>query len=106
VCAGRLVRRETLLRLWKPYRRRDAGTGWPASGWEYGTGSGYQQVGHDGATKVRVRLLFRDSLAEDTYAFIYLTNGSAMNVWSSTLIDSVQELTLRHEPRRGAAQSK
>jgi CubicO group peptidase (beta-lactamase class C family) len=101
VCEGRLVRRETLLRLWKPYRRRDGGTGWPASGWDYGTGSGYQQVGHDGGTKVRVRLLFRDSLAEDTYAFIYLTNGSAMNVWSSILIDSVQDLTLRY--RRGAA---
>jgi CubicO group peptidase (beta-lactamase class C family) len=106
VCEGRLVRRETLLRLWKPYRRRDGGTGWPASGWDYSTGSGYQQVGHDGGTKVRVRLLFRDSLAEDTYAFIYLTNGSATNVWSSILIDSVQDLTLRYEPRRGAAQSK
>lgn len=38
---------------------------------------------------VRVRLLFGDSLARDTYAIVYFTNGSAANVWSRTLVYSV-----------------
>ncbi len=82
VADGRLVKRELLLKLWKP------SLGGFASGWDYGTTGRYRHVGHDGGTKVRVRLLFDDTLA-DTYTFIYLTNGSAANVWSRTLVDSV-----------------
>lgn len=97
LCQGRLVKRETLLSLWKPYRYEKGGVGWVASGWEYGTSGRYQNVGHDGGTKTRVRLLFRDSLTKDTYAFIYLTNGSAENVWSRTLIDSLMPIVSPHD---------
>lgn len=45
-------------------------------------------VGHDGGTRVRARIAFTNGLAGDTYSFIYLTNGSAKNVWSRTLVDS------------------
>jgi CubicO group peptidase (beta-lactamase class C family) len=94
LCAGRLLQQGTLQRLWKPYRYRSGGTGWFAAGWEYGTENGFQYVGHDGGTKVRVRLMFKDSLAENTYAIIYLTNGSADNVWSRTLVESVTQAAL------------
>jgi CubicO group peptidase (beta-lactamase class C family) len=86
---GLLLETATLQDLWQPKRFGEGGLGWFASGWEYGTSGKYKYVGHDGSTKVRVRLLFDDSLAEDTYTCIYLTNGSATNVWSRTLIDSV-----------------
>jgi CubicO group peptidase (beta-lactamase class C family) len=89
LCAGRLLKQDTLQRLWTPFRYRNGGTGWFAAGWEYGRSGDFQHVGHDGGTKVRVRLLFQDSLANNTYAFIYLTNGSAENVWSRTLIESL-----------------
>jgi D-alanyl-D-alanine carboxypeptidase len=93
LCDERLLRRETLQNSWKPYRYSGGGgLGWFASGWEYGTSGRYQHVGHDGGAKVRVRLLFDSSLAQDTYAFIYLTNGSASNVWSRTLIESLMAI--------------
>ena len=53
------------------------------------------RLGHDGGTRVRVRLLFDGSLEHDTYVFVYLTNGSATNVWSRTLIDSVIDVAMR-----------
>jgi D-alanyl-D-alanine carboxypeptidase len=93
---GRLVRPETLLRLWKRHRRRDGDDSIFAAGWDYGTSDGYTHVGHEGGSRLRVRLLFRDSLAKDTYVYVYLTNGSAENVWSSTLVDSLMEIVSRH----------
>jgi D-alanyl-D-alanine carboxypeptidase len=96
LCNGRLVRRDTLLRLWKPYRYRSGGAGEFASGWEYGRRGAYQHVGHDGGTVVRVRLLFDVALGS-TYAFVYLTNGSAQNVWSRTLVDSVIDVAARFD---------
>jgi D-alanyl-D-alanine carboxypeptidase len=95
---GRLVKRETLLRLWKPYRHRDGGTGWFASGWDYETSGRYKQVGHDGGNKVRARLIFDEALGEAT-VIIYLTNGSATNVWTRTLTDSVSAILKRYEAR-------
>jgi D-alanyl-D-alanine carboxypeptidase len=100
LCEGRLLRRETLQNAWKPHRYRGGGRGEFAAGWEYGTSGPYRYVGHDGGTKVRVRLLFDDSLTRNTYVFIYLTNGSATNVWSRTLVDSLMAITAAH---RGAA---
>jgi CubicO group peptidase (beta-lactamase class C family) len=99
LCAGRLLRRETLQRLWKPYRYKQGGAGWFASGWEYGTSGRYQYVGHDGGTKVRARLMFDESLTKNTYAIVYLTNGSAENVWSRTLVDSVMAIVAPREFR-------
>ncbi len=58
------------------------------SGWEFGQSGDYRQMRHDGGTRVRARLLFKDSLAGDTWTFVYFTNGSVRNVWSRTLVDS------------------
>jgi CubicO group peptidase (beta-lactamase class C family) len=98
LCEGRLVKPETLMHLWKPHTRRDGDDSFFASGWDYSTSGAYKQVGHDGGNKVRVRLLYRDSLASDTYAYIYLTTGSAENVWTSTLVESLMEVVSRHRP--------
>ena len=51
-CAqGRLVKRETLLRLWKPYRYRDGSDGSFAAGWEYGTSGASKQWATVAATR-------------------------------------------------------
>ena len=99
VCQGRLVKRETLLRLWKPYRYRDGSDGSFAAGWEYGTSGASRQVGHGGGNKVAVRLVFRDSLADDSYAYVYLTNGGVEDIGSSTLIDSLRNVVSRYDHR-------
>lgn len=87
---GELVGKETLRRLWKPQKLANGQDGWFSSGWEYGRSGGYEFVGHDGGTKVRVRLMWpeRDG-GGDTYTIVYLTNGSAQNVWSRTLVESL-----------------
>jgi len=89
VRAGRFVKPETLLALWKPYRLPGGDAGW-AHGWEYEPRGAEHFVGHDGGTVLRVRLAFTDSLARGTHTYIYLTNGSAKNVWSRTLVDSIR----------------
>ena len=93
VTAGRLVSRETLVRLWKPYSFPNGAVGYFASGWEYGQDGTWHELGHDGGTKVRVRILFQEDLANH-YVIVYLTNGSRDNVWSRTLVNSVQRLVL------------
>lgn len=93
---GQLVRRDTLLRLWKPYRYRSGAPGEFATGWEFGRRGAYQHVGHDGGTVVRVRLLF-DATLTSTYAVVYLTNGSAQDVWSRTLVDGVLDVAARFD---------
>lgn len=86
--SGELVGKATLRRLWQPRTLAGGKRAWFAAGWEYGESDGYRQVGHDGGTRVRVRILFKDSLDEDVHTFVYLTNGSARNVWSRVLMDS------------------
>ncbi|MDL5365430.1 serine hydrolase domain-containing protein [Xanthomonas sp. NCPPB 2654] len=86
--SGELVDKATLRRLWQPRILAGDRRGWFASGWEYGESGAYRQVGHDGGARVRVRMLFRDTPDADVYVFAYLTNGSASNVWSRTLVDS------------------
>jgi D-alanyl-D-alanine carboxypeptidase len=96
VVQGRLVSKEQLIHHWRPYRSATGDTGIFASGWEYGesgTSRRWREVGHDGGTKVRVRILFGESL-DDYYVIAYLTNGSKDGVWSRTLVDSVQQLLL------------
>lgn len=87
---GRMVKRDMLLGLWKPYRYK-GGVSSFASGWDYSATGRFRHVGHDGGTKVRVRLTFDDAF-KDVYIFIYLTNGSASNVWSRTLVDSIMPI--------------
>ncbi len=86
---GELVGRATLQALWQPRTLPDGQRGWFAAGWEYGDNGIDRQVGHDGGTRVRVRVLFAGSLDGDVDTVVYLTNGSARNVWSRTLVDSI-----------------
>jgi CubicO group peptidase (beta-lactamase class C family) len=88
VCNGELLERRTLAALWQPYRLKDGRASWFAAGWELVAGDRRYEVGHDGGTKVRVRLAF-DAAMREVFGFAYLTNGSATNVWSRTLVDSV-----------------
>jgi len=88
MASGELVGKATLLKLWQPRTLRNGQRGWFAAGWEYGQSGTYRQVGHDGGTRVRVRMVFDGALDGDVYTFVYLTNGSARNVWSRTLLDS------------------
>lgn len=90
VRTGKLVTPATLLAAWTPYRLPNGEASFWANGWEYETDGGDHFVGHDGGTVVRVRLVYRDSLARGTTTYIYLTNGSAQNVWSRTLVDSLR----------------
>lgn len=91
VASGKLVGRTTLERLWQPHELANGQRGWFATGWEYGENHGYREVGHDGGARSRVRILFRDSLAGDSWIIVYLTNGSATNVWSRTLVESIKK---------------
>lgn len=86
--SGELVGKTTLRRLWQPRTLSGGKRGWFAVGWEYGESDGYRQVGHDGGARVRVRIVFKDSLDDDVHVFAYLTNGSTRNVWSRVLVDS------------------
>lgn len=86
--SGELVGKATLRKLWQPRTLPNGQRGWFASGWEYGDSGGYRQVGHDGGTRDRVRIIFEDSLDSDVHVVAYLTSGSASNVWSRTLVDS------------------
>lgn len=85
---GELVGKDTLRRFWQPHTLPSGRRGWFAAGWEYGESGVYRHVGHDGGTRDRVRILFEDSLDGEVYIFVYLTNGSAGNVWSRVLVDS------------------
>jgi CubicO group peptidase (beta-lactamase class C family) len=93
VAEGRFVSRKALMQFWKPYAFSNGNNGYFASGWEYGKSGAFHEVGHDGGAKVRVRLLFTEDL-DDHFIIVYLINGSLDNVWSRTLVDSVQPLVL------------
>lgn len=85
---GELVGRAALQQLWQPQVLDNGRRSGFSTGWEFEESGEYRLVGHDGGTRVRARIAFADGLAGDTYSFIYLTNGSAKNVWSRTLVDS------------------
>jgi len=85
---GELVGRATLQQLWQPQLLSSGQRSGFSTGWEFEESGDYRFVGHDGGTRVRARIAFLDDLGGDTYSFLYLTNGSAKNVWSRTLVDS------------------
>jgi len=89
VAGGELVGKETLRKLWQAQKLAYGQDGLFAAGWELGRSGGYRFVGHDGGAKVRVRLLWPEPDGGDSYTIIYLTNGSAHNVWSRTLVESL-----------------
>ena len=86
--SGELVSKASLQQFWQPQNLSDGRRGDFSTGWEYGESGAYRHAGHDGGARVRVRVVYKDSLDDDTYVFIYLSNGSAKNVWSRTLIGS------------------
>lgn len=88
LATGKLVRTATLEKLWQPQTLSGGGSNFFSTGWDTTRSDGYTQVGHDGGTRVRVRLAYKDTLASGYWVFVYLTNGSARNVWSSTLVES------------------
>lgn len=93
VARGKLVPQAALMNYWHPYRFPDGNQGGFASGWEYVENGRWHELGHDGGTKVRVRVLYGDNLA-DHYVIVYLTNGNRDDVWSRTLVNAVQEIAV------------
>lgn len=93
VARGELLSKAAMTKLWRKPVLPNGGSGEFASGWEYGTSDLYWNVGHDGGTKVRVRVLFKGGVDGDRYTVIYLTSGSARNVWSRVLVDSAMAAT-------------
>lgn len=91
VASGKLVSQATLQRSWQPRELSTGQRGWFATGWDYGESHGYREVGHDGGARSRVRIIFKEPLDERAYIIVYLTNGSAKNVWSRTLVDAVMQ---------------
>ncbi|MGW8390371.1 serine hydrolase domain-containing protein [Pseudoduganella sp. HUAS MS19] len=105
VAGGGLVGKEALRKLWQPQKLANGQDGRFASGWEFGRSGGHEFVGHDGGAKTRVRLLWPDrngGQGGDSYTIIYLTNGSAHNVWSRTLVESLMAAT---DPARFAMEA-
>lgn len=102
VAAGKLVSKAALLTFWRPMTLPDGERGEFLTGWESGDSGRYRNVGHDGGTVVRARILFGASLDRDVYTVVYLTNGSAHDVWSRTLVD---DLLGALSPRRFPAQA-
>lgn len=88
LATGKLVRTATLETLWQPQKLTGGGSSFFSTGWDTTRSDGYTQVGHDGGTRVRARLAYKGTLASGYWVFVYLTNGSARNVWSSTLVES------------------
>jgi D-alanyl-D-alanine carboxypeptidase len=86
---GKLVGKTALQQFWQTPVLANGKRGEFATGWETGEMGPYHEVGHDGGTKVRARIAYRGGLDGERYTVIYLTNGSAKNVWSRTLINSV-----------------
>ncbi|MGE8229478.1 serine hydrolase domain-containing protein [Stenotrophomonas hibiscicola] len=94
---GKLVRTGTLETLWQPQKLSGGGSNFFSTGWDTSRSDGYTQVGHDGGTRVRARLAYKGTLADGYWVFVYLTNGSARNVWSSTLVESTMAMAAPQE---------
>ncbi|WP_312661004.1 serine hydrolase domain-containing protein [Stenotrophomonas geniculata] len=97
LATGRLVRTATLEKLWQPQKLSGGGSNFFSTGWDTTRSDGYTQVGHDGGTRVRARLAYKGTLAGGYWVFVYLTNGSARNVWSSTLVESTMAVAAPQE---------
>jgi D-alanyl-D-alanine carboxypeptidase len=93
IADGKLVSKAALLKHWHLYQFPNGNQGGFASGWDYSEEGRWHELGHDGGTKVRVRILYGASL-DDHYVITYLTNGNSDDVWSRTLVDSVQVLAV------------
>ena len=90
---GKLVSQKLLMELWQPYVLSNGDQAYFAAGWDYGSSGGWRELGHDGGTLVRVRVLFQNDLSNH-FIIVYLTNGNNDGVWSRTLVDSIQDYVL------------
>ena len=63
-----------------------------AFGFEYSVKDGFNQVGHDGGNRVKIRHYFKSVPNEDSFTIAYLTNGNANNVWTDILTDSLMSI--------------
>lgn len=97
LATGKLLRTATLEELWQPQKLSRGGSNFFSTGWDTTRSDGYTQVGHDGGTRVRARLAYKGTLASGYWVFVYLTNGSARNVWSSTLVESTMAVVAPEE---------
>ncbi|MDT3486981.1 serine hydrolase domain-containing protein [Stenotrophomonas maltophilia] len=97
LATGKLLRTATLEKLWQPQKLSGGGSNFFSTGWDTTRSDGYTQVGHDGGTRVRARLAYKGTLASGYWVFVYLTNGSARNVWSSTLVESTMAVAAPKE---------
>jgi len=97
LATGKLLRTATLEKLWQPQKLAGGGNNFFSTGWDTVRSDGYTQVGHDGGTRVRARLAYKGTLANGYWVFVYLTNGSARNVWSSTLVESTMAVAAPKE---------
>lgn len=97
LATGKLLRTATLEKLWQPQTLSGGGNNYFSTGWDTTRSDGYTQVGHDGGTRVRARLAYKGTLANGYWVFVYLTNGSARNVWSSTLVESTMAMAAPRE---------
>ncbi|WP_414497181.1 serine hydrolase [Stenotrophomonas maltophilia] len=97
LATGKLLRTATLETLWQPQKLTGGGRNFFSTGWDTTRSDGYTQVGHDGGTRVRARLAYKGTLANGYWVFVYLTNGSARNVWSSTLVESTMAVVAPEE---------
>lgn len=97
LATGKLLRTATLETLWQPQTLSGGGSNYYSTGWDTVRSDGYTQVGHDGGTRVRARLAYKGTLANGYWVFVYLTNGSARNVWSSTLVESTMAVAAPKE---------
>lgn len=97
LATGKLLRTSTLETLWQPQKLSGGGSNFFSTGWDTTRSDGYTQVGHDGGTRVRARLAYKGTLSSGYWVFVYLTNGSARNVWSSTLVESTMAVAAPEE---------
>ncbi|WP_295568724.1 serine hydrolase domain-containing protein [uncultured Stenotrophomonas sp.] len=97
LATGKLLRTATLEKLWQPQTLSGGGRNFFSTGWDTTRSDGYTQVGHDGGTRVRARLAYKGTLASGYWVFVYLTSGSARNVWSSTLVESTMAVAASEE---------
>ncbi|WDE00927.1 serine hydrolase [Thalassomonas actiniarum] len=89
----KFVSRESLKKMWQPMTLLNGQSGYYAFGFEYALRDGYQQVGHDGGNRVKLRHYFKEEPgAGDSYTLVYMTNGSAYSVWTDILADSLMSI--------------
>jgi len=88
---GKFINVSTLKKLWQPMPLVNGLLGRYAFGFEYKIKDGYQQVGHDGGNRVKLRHYFNDD-QDDSYTIAYMTNGNSRGVWTDILADSLMAI--------------